>query len=126
MNCPVALNSSELHTQTITNEFLVNSTLLGKKAGFLGEVSVTAYIVDGVFGADGKHSVDEYLFMFLQVCAAQLQIAFIDNTNWETARFVYPMPTFDGFFKPTEVLIKTQKGSADVVIMAASEETTQN
>ncbi|ODP11893.1 hypothetical protein [Klebsiella pneumoniae] len=85
-------------------------------------VAVTPAIVDGVFGADGKHSVEDFLFMFLQLCVAQTKVAFTDNKNWGKIRLYYPMPTVDGFFKPTEVVIKSDPVTADVTIMMASEE----
>lgn len=72
-------------------------------------------------GRNGE-MVEDFLFMFLQLCVAQTKVAFTDNKNWGKIRLYYPMPTVDGFFKPTEVVIKSDPVTADVTIMMASEE----
>jgi hypothetical protein len=96
----------------------VNNT--AKHVGFQTNVVVSDRLLDRVFGADGKHSVEAYLNLILKTCFEQVRIAFTDNKQWERVRFFYPMPTIEGFFNPEEVLIRT--GSAGVEIMLASEE----
>ncbi|MFC6674002.1 hypothetical protein [Marinobacterium aestuariivivens] len=93
---------------------------LSDQAGFLFKVTVTPRLIDRVFLADGKHSVDGCLSLFLRTCAQQVKIAITDNKCWKRTRFYYPMPNLDDSFTPEEVVIKTY--NADVVIMLASEE----
>ncbi|MEW5053329.1 hypothetical protein, partial [Serratia marcescens] len=110
MNQVAKLDLAQIRQQAINDGLLVDQSSIGKQAGFLTNVAVTPAIVDGVFGADGKHSVEDFLFMFLQLCVAQTKVAFTDNKNWGKIRLYYPMPTVDGFFKPTEVVIKSDPG----------------
>lgn len=124
MNQVVKLDLAQIRQQAINDGLLVDQSFIGSNAGFLTNVAVTPAIVDGVFGADGKHSVEDFLFMFLQLCVAQTKVAITDNKSWVKNRFYYPMPTVDGFFKPTEVVIKSDPITADVTIMMASEEGT--
>ncbi|EFT0404093.1 hypothetical protein HV943_004031 [Salmonella enterica subsp. enterica serovar Montevideo] len=124
MNQVAKLDLAQIRQQAINDGLLVDQSSIGKQAGFLTNVAVTPAIVDGVFGADGKHSVEDFLFMFLQLCVAQTKVAFTDNKNWGKIRLYYPMPTVDGFFKPSEVVIKSDPVTADVTIMMASEEGT--
>ena len=105
---------------TIQTNGLMAVNHLADQAGFMFNVTVTEKLVDRVFLADGKHSVDECLSLFLRTCAEQLKVALTDNKRWERTRLFYPMPTLDGFFQPEEVVIKTYNG--DVVVMLASEE----
>lgn len=124
MNQVVKLDLAQIRQQAINDGLLVDQSFIGSNAGFLTNVAVTPAIVDGVFGADGKHSVEDFLFMFLQLCVAQTKVAITDNKSWVKSCFYYPMPTVDGFFKPTEVVIKSDPITADVTIMIASEEGT--
>ena len=124
MNQVAKLDLAQIRQQAINDGLLVDQSFIGNNAGFLTNVAVTPAIVDGVFGADGKHSVEDFLFMFLQLCVAQTKVAITDNKSWVNSRFYYPMPTVDGFFKPTEVVIKSDPITADVTIMMASEEGT--
>lgn len=120
MNQVAKLDIAQIRQQAINDGLLVDQSSIGKQAGFLTNVAVTPAIVDGVFGAD----VEDFLLMFLQLCVAQTKVAFTDNKNWGKIRLYYPMPTVDGFFKPTEVVIKSDPVTADVTIMMASEEGT--
>lgn len=115
-----AITTTKTAAAVIETKGLMAVNHLANEAGFLFNVTVTASLIDRVFGADGKHSVDEYLSLFLRTCAEQVKVAFSDNKRWERVRLFYPMPTLDGFFIPEEVLIKTD--NADVLIMLASEE----
>lgn len=126
MNQLTKVNLGQIPHQALIDGVLVDYTSIGKKAGFAANVAVTPAIVDGVFGADGKHSVEDFIFMFLQLCAAQTKVAITDNKNWGKIRLYYPMPTIDGFFKPTEVLIKPDHVTADVKVMMASEDGTHS
>lgn len=120
MNQVAKLDLTKIRQHAINDGLLVDVSSIGKKAGFLSNVAVTPTIIDGVY-AGGNHSVEDFLQMFLQLCLSQVKVAFSDNKNWGRVRFYYPMPTKDGFFKPTEVVIKSDS-VADVTIMAASEE----
>ena len=93
MNQVAKLDLAQIRQQAINDGLLVDQSSIGKQAGFLTNVAVTPAIV-----------------------------AFTDNKNWGKIRLYYPMPTVDGFFKPTEVVIKSDPVTADVTIMMASEE----
>ncbi|ECS4246141.1 hypothetical protein A9U82_25565, partial [Salmonella enterica subsp. enterica serovar Typhimurium var. 5-] len=86
MNQVAKLDLAQIRQQAINDGLLVDQSSIGKQAGFLTNVAVTPAIVDGVFGADGKHSVEDFLFMFLQLCVAQTKVAFTDNKNWGKIR----------------------------------------
>ena len=116
MNAAITISSPA----TIQTNGLMAVNHLADQAGFMFNVTVTEKLVDRVFLADGKHSVDECLSLFLRTCAEQLKVALTDNKRWERTRLFYPMPTLDGFFQPEEVVIKPY--NADVVVMLASEE----
>ncbi|MBC8951054.1 hypothetical protein [Xenorhabdus sp. TS4] len=124
MNQVTKLDLAQIRQQAINDGLLVDCSSIGKQAGFLANAAVTPAIVDGIFGADGKHSVDDFLFVFLQLCVAQTKIAFTDNKELEKIRLYYPMPTVNGFIKPTEVVIMSDPETADVTVMMASEEGT--
>lgn len=117
MNAAITVSST---AKTIPTNGLMAVNHLANEAGFLFNVTVTEKLIDRVFIANGKHTVDECLSLFLRTCAEQLKIAITDNKRWERTRLFYPMPTLDGFFQPEEVVIKTY--NADVVVMLATEE----
>lgn len=118
MNAAITVSSAA--TATIETKGLMAVNHLANEAGFLFSVTVTEKLIDRVFLADGKHSVDECLSLFLRTCAQQVKIAITDNKCWKRTRFFYPMPNLDDSFTPEEVVIKTY--NADVLIMLASEE----
>jgi hypothetical protein len=89
---------------------------LASRAGFIFNVSVSDKLVDRVFIADGKHSVEECLDVFLRTCAGQLKIALIDNKGWETVRLFYPMSNLDGSFTPEEVVITTRDIGVEITL----------
>ncbi|PHP39775.1 hypothetical protein CR087_27430, partial [Salmonella enterica subsp. enterica serovar Dublin] len=76
MNQVAKLDLAQIRQQAINDGLLVDQSSIGKQAGLLTNVAVTPAIVDGVFGAAGKHSVEDFLFMFLQLCVAQTKVAF--------------------------------------------------
>lgn len=110
---------------SISNPITANGVMamnhLAKKAGFLFNVTVTPRLMDRVFIANGKYTVDQCLNVFLRICAEQVKIAFTDNKGWERIRIFYPMWNIDDSFTPEEVIIKTT--TTEVIIMLASEET---
>lgn len=120
----VILDPSTIRQRAITDELLVDHSAIAGKAGFLTDVAVTKAVFLGVIGISSKN-VDDHQLLFLQVCAAQTKIALTDYKQWQRIRFYYPMPTSDGFFKPTEVVIKCDVNHPFVTIMLASEEGTQ-
>lgn len=115
-----AISATKNAATVIETKGLMAVNHLANDAGFLFNVTVSASLIDRVFNADGKHSVDECLSLFLRICAEQVKVAITDNKRWDRVRLFYPMPNFDDSFSPEEVLIKTF--NADVVIMLASEE----
>jgi small nuclear ribonucleoprotein (snRNP)-like protein len=118
MNAKMLVSNSDNHSSR--NNSLIPVDHIARQSGFLFSVTVTPAIIDHVFLADGEHSVDECLNLFLRTCAEQMKISVIDCKNWQRTRMFYPMPTIDGFFSPEEVLIKADNGN--ISIMLAFEE----
>ncbi len=92
MNQVAKLDLAQIRQQAINDGLLVDQSSIGKQAGFLTNVAVTPAIVDGVFGADGKHSVEDFLFMFLQLCVAQTKVALPTTRIGERFVFITPCP----------------------------------
>ncbi|AKJ36935.1 hypothetical protein GL272_19640 [Aeromonas veronii] len=124
MNQVTKFDHAQIRQNAIDDGLLVDHSIIAEQVGFMTNVAVTPALIKGVISVVGKHPVEAYLSMFLQLCAAQTKVAFTDNKNWGKIRLYYPMPTVDGFFKPTEVVIKSDPVTADVTIMMASEEGT--
>lgn len=90
MNQVAKLNLAQIRQQAINDGLLVDQYSISKHASFLPNVAVTSAIVDGVFGADGKHSVADFPGLFLQLCVAQTKAAFTDNKRWQKIRLYCP------------------------------------
>lgn len=111
----IATTSASYHIQNIQAV-----RQLAHQAGFMFNVSVSPKLIDRVFIADGKMSIEECLSVFLRTCAEQVKISITDSKDWGRVRLFYPMFNIDGSFTPEEVVIKTIDGN--VMIILASEE----
>lgn len=123
MNQVAKLDLAQIRQQAINDGLLVDQSSIGKQAGFLTNVAVTPAIVDGVFGADGKHSVEDFLSCFAALCCSN-KGRFYRQQELGKDSSLLPHAHCRWLFKPTEVVIKSDPVTADVTIMMASEEGT--
>ena len=92
MNQVAKLDLAQIRQQAINDGLLVDQSSIGKQAGFLTNVAVTPAIVDGVFGADGKHSVEDFLFMFCSFVLLKQRSLLPTTRIGERFVFITPCP----------------------------------
>ncbi len=91
MNQVAKLDLAQIRQQAINDGLLVDQSSIGKQAGFLTNVAVTPAIVDGVFGADGKHSVEDSFHVFAALCCSN-KGRFYRQQELGKIRLYYPCP----------------------------------